>query len=73
MIKTHGFGSSKYQLTISVSSNPSTFIHETNENKPLYDSLREAYRMLIKHLEMVRSWIEILTKVSGEVNTYNNS
>ncbi|KAL1925709.1 uncharacterized protein VTP21DRAFT_592 [Calcarisporiella thermophila] len=68
MAASYGLGSSRYTLTITISRDkPLDFIDENPENKIVYDTMREFYRVMVKKQEpLVSQWINALTKLEIE-------
>ncbi|KDP31512.1 hypothetical protein JCGZ_15357 [Jatropha curcas] len=49
-------------------------IHESSENKVVFDALRELYKVLItKHLVSVQEWISVLIRVEVEDSRFRDS
>ncbi|CAO3649177.1 unnamed protein product [Cunninghamella blakesleeana] len=65
-IISHGLGTNRYSITITMSTeNPlEDQVHESNENKILYDQLREGYKLLeTKQIKQVNSWMKSLVRM----------
>ncbi|KAJ3235707.1 hypothetical protein HDU78_005054 [Chytriomyces hyalinus] len=62
MAKTYGLGSTSYTLEITIPDNPASLADpETEENKILYDSLRESQKLLDRYLALIPNWSRILS------------
>lgn len=49
-------------------------VEETNDNKVVFDALRELYKLLVtKHLVSVQEWISVLTRVEVADNRFRDS
>lgn len=49
-------------------------IHENNENKVVFDALRELYKLLVtKHMVSVQEWISVLIRVEVADNRFKDS
>lgn len=49
-------------------------VEETNDNKVVFDALRELYKLLVaKHLVSVQEWISVLTRVEVVDNRFRDS
>ncbi|CAO3654017.1 unnamed protein product [Cunninghamella echinulata] len=65
-IISHGLGSNRYSITINMSTdNPlEDQVHESDENKILYDQLREGYKLLeTKQEKQVNRWMKSLIRM----------
>ncbi|CAG8600455.1 719_t:CDS:10 [Ambispora gerdemannii] len=60
----HGLGSSKYELTITISTKNPTGVKETSENHVIYQNIREYSKVLLKHLDIVNGWLNDLEKLN---------
>lgn len=62
----HGLGSNNYELTIQIGSN--NLRTETEENKILYDSLRDNLKVLAyRYIPMMKEWTDVVIKVETPV------
>ncbi|CEP08633.1 hypothetical protein [Parasitella parasitica] len=64
-ILSHGLGSNRYQITIDMSEESlMEDIKETDDNRIVFDQLREAYTQLeSKHMNQLNHWINTLVKM----------
>ncbi|KAK4518429.1 calponin [Mucor velutinosus] len=64
-ILSHGLGSNRYQITIDMSEESlMEDVEETQDNKIVFDQLREAYTLLeTKHINQLNQWINTLVKM----------
>ncbi|KAF7732384.1 hypothetical protein EC973_005280 [Apophysomyces ossiformis] len=64
-IMSHGLASNRYNITIELSENSMMDeVEETEENKIIYEQLRETYKLLeTKHVQQVNGWINTLIKL----------
>lgn len=65
----HGLGSNNYELTIQIGSN--NLRTETEENKILYDSLRDNLKVLAyRYIPMMKEWTDVVIKVETPVRIF---
>lgn len=66
---SHGLGSNRYKITIDMSEESlMEEIKETEDNKIVFDQLREAYTLLErKHTKLLNHWINTLIKLEIQV------
>lgn len=64
-IVSHGLGSSRYKIVIDLSEDSLVEdVKETEENKIVFDQLREAYTLLeTKHVKQLNNYINSLVKI----------
>ncbi|KAI7881282.1 hypothetical protein K492DRAFT_206977 [Lichtheimia hyalospora FSU 10163] len=63
-ILSHGLASNRYKIEIDLSEDPLGDVHESDENKVLYEQLRESHRLLVnKHMPMLNTWIKSLGRM----------
>ncbi|CAO3598941.1 unnamed protein product [Absidia cylindrospora] len=65
-IMSHGLGSNRYSITIDMSEENPVMdqVHESEENKVVYEQLREAYKVLeTKQSKQVNDWINSLVRM----------
>ncbi|KAJ3014901.1 UNVERIFIED_CONTAM: hypothetical protein HDU68_000086 [Siphonaria sp. JEL0065] len=62
MVSAYGLGTTSYTLEIEIPSNPADLADpETDENKILYDELRECSKLQGRLVEMVQRWIRVVS------------
>ncbi|RUS21680.1 hypothetical protein BC937DRAFT_91887 [Endogone sp. FLAS-F59071] len=72
-ITTHGLGSSRYRLTIDLSTEQPVDVPESADNEAVYENLREYYGVLSKkHMELVKEWLDGLVKSDSEDKNARN-
>ncbi|CAG8594967.1 5687_t:CDS:2 [Paraglomus occultum] len=64
--ETHGLGSVRYELTITLSSHNPVDVSETFDNAIVYENLRASYKLMLKHLDFVSKWLTELMKLDVE-------
>lgn len=70
-IITHGLGSSRYRLTIDLSTEQPVDVQESVDNEVVYENLREYYGVLSKnHIKLVKEWLDGLVKSDSEVSSF---
>ncbi|KAI8617646.1 hypothetical protein BC830DRAFT_1112533 [Chytriomyces sp. MP71] len=68
MAKAYGLGSTSYSLEITIPNDPASLADpETEENKILYDSLRECRKLQERHLALVNAWSKVISVEDTEI------
>ncbi|XP_022992187.1 UV-stimulated scaffold protein A homolog [Cucurbita maxima] len=48
-------------------------VHENNDNKVIFDALREVYKLMSKHLVSIKEWISVLVRVDSTDTRFRDS